>query len=108
MSDIQATLAERGKNYGSYEDHARITQNLKLVMMESKNWDALPNHLRETLEMVAHKVGRILNGDHRYLDSIRDCVGYLKLSQDIMEATPGTTDARVSYVVRGTDGWELR
>jgi hypothetical protein len=102
---IDATLAERGNNYGSYEDHARITQSIKVAMMDSKNWFEMPDHLRETLEMLAHKIGRILNGDHKYLDSVRDCVGYLKLSQEIMEKTNGTTDAKVSYVVRTEEGW---
>lgn len=107
MTDqISKTLEERGERYGSYEEHARITQNIKASMQCSPNWMSLPDHLRETLEMAAHKLGRLLNGNHQYLDTVRDLVGYFKLSQDIMEATDGTEDARVSYVVRSEGEWK--
>jgi len=77
-------------------------------MQFSTNWGLLPDHLKETLEMLAHKIGRMLNGDPNYLDTMRDIVGYAKLSQDIMEQTDGTTDAKVSYVVRVNGEWEAK
>jgi hypothetical protein len=77
-------------------------------MRGSKNWASLPPHLTETLEMLAHKIGRMLNGDPNYLDTMRDIVGYAKLSQDIMQATDGTTDAKVSYVVRVEGEWRAK
>ena len=94
--NINDTLDCRARTYGNYEDHARITQNIKAAMADSRNWDDLSAHLKETLEMLAHKVGRILNGEQNYIDSVRDCVGYLKLSQIIMERTEGATDVSVS------------
>jgi hypothetical protein len=85
---IDATLAERGSRYGSFDEHARITQAIKAAMIDSPNWARLAPDQREALEMVAHKVGRILNGDPDYHDSWHDIVGYTKLVADRLEAEP--------------------
>ena len=82
MIDITTTLNERGARYGSYDNHARITQNITRAMQDSPNWDCLADDQKETLEMVAHKIGRILNGDPDYDDSWVDIVGYAKLVAD--------------------------
>ena len=79
VTDIDATLAERGGRYGSFAEHARITQAIKRAMIDSPNWATLPDDMRETLEMLAHKTGRILNGDPLYHDSWHDIIGYTKL-----------------------------
>lgn len=76
---IDQTLAERGSRYGEFVDHAAITQNIKSVMSTGNNWDSLDNDQRECLEMVAHKIGRILNGDPDYIDSWTDIIGYTRL-----------------------------
>ena len=80
--DISQTLEERGTRYGSYESHARITQRIKEAMADSPNWQNLDHDMKETLEMVAHKIGRILNGDPFYHDSWHDIIGYTKLVAD--------------------------
>ena len=86
LNDINATLAERGTRYGSFDEHARITQNLKRAMIDSPNWQALSDDQREALEMVQHKIGRILNGDPNYHDSWHDIIGYTKLIADRLAA----------------------
>lgn len=86
MTDIAATLVQRGSRYGSFDGHARITQNLKRAMADSPNWNDLADDQRETLEMVAHKIGRILNGDPDYDDSWVDIAGYAKLVADRLQA----------------------
>ena len=80
--DIDATLAERGSRYGTFIGHATITQQIKLPMHKSPNWDKLTPDQKECLEMIAHKIGRILNGDPNYHDSWHDIVGYTKLVAD--------------------------
>lgn len=79
---IDSTLAERGARYGVYTDHAQITQDMKAVMHKTPKWGGLAAHQKETLEMIAHKIGRILNGDPDYHDSWHDIVGYTKLTAD--------------------------
>lgn len=82
MNDIAQTLAERGKRYGEFDEHARITQNIKRAMADSPNWQTLADDQKEALEMIAHKIGRILNGDPNYHDSWHDILGYTQLAAD--------------------------
>lgn len=79
MSNIDTTLDERGKRYGEFDEHARVTQNIKDAMASGRNWCDLAPDQREALEMTAHKIGRILNGDPDYPDSWHDIAGYIRL-----------------------------
>jgi hypothetical protein len=80
-NDISLTLEERGKRYGSFHNQATISQCIKSVMRQG-NWEKLDDDQRECLEIVAHKIARILNGDPNYHDSWHDIVGYAKLVAD--------------------------
>lgn len=84
MSDVDVTLNERGTRYGDFAGHAAISQGIKRVMQSSKNWQKLRDDQKESLEMTAHKIGRILNGDPDYKDSWHDIVGYNKLVDDTL------------------------
>jgi hypothetical protein len=79
MSDLEKTLAERGAVYGRFVDHAEISQSLKRVMRAAPGWQELPDDMREALEMVQHKVARILNGNPDHVDSWHDIAGYVAL-----------------------------
>lgn len=83
--DIAATLTRRGSRYGVFESHASITQRLKETMKATPNWPKLSDDQKESLEMVAHKIGRILNGDPDYDDSWVDIAGYTKLVADRLQ-----------------------
>jgi len=86
MTDtITATLTERGKRYGTFVGHAKITQDLKHVMHVHPGWIKLADDQKEALEMVAHKIGRILNGDPDYDDSWVDIAGYATLVAERLE-----------------------
>ena len=82
MSAIDKTLDERGQRYGAFTGHAHVTQLLKRAMGRHPGWRKLADDQREALEMTAHKIGRILNGDPDYHDSWHDIVGYAKLPAD--------------------------
>jgi hypothetical protein len=84
MTDIADTLKERGKRYGDFKGHARITQDIKRAMKSSGGWLALTDDKKECLDMLAHKIGRILNGDPEYHDSWHDMTGYTKLVADTL------------------------
>ncbi len=84
---IDAMLTERGARYGKFQDHAEITQDLKAVMWNFEKDGKNPFHhmacdQRESLEMIQHKIGRILNGDPNFIDSWDDICGYAKLVAD--------------------------
>ena len=74
-----ALLAERGKTHGDYAVHAKITQTLRSVMHAAPNWSKLSAVQKETLDMNAHKVGRILSGDPDHVDHWDDIAGYARL-----------------------------
>lgn len=79
---VEQTLLNREKKYGSFRERAQITQRLKNVMDVAKNWQYLSDAKKEALEMIAVKIGRILNGDPNYKDSWHDIIGYVKLVDD--------------------------
>ena len=76
---INSMLAERGRRYGQFQHHAEISQTLKCVIQNTSGWNRLADDQKEALEMVMHKVARILNGDPNYFDSWRDVAGYSEL-----------------------------
>lgn len=80
--DIKDVLEERGKLYGAFAFNSKTSQELKDVMRNSQGWQALANDQREALEMAAHKIGRILNGNPDYVDSWVDIAGYTQLVAD--------------------------
>jgi hypothetical protein len=87
QGNIVATLTERGHRYGKFSGHAQVTQELKRVM--SRHAAALNKTFTdsqwESLEMIAHKIGRIVNGDPDYADSWIDIAGYAKLVADELQ-----------------------
>lgn len=84
-TDVSVVLAERGTRYGAFTGHAAITQRLKADMVATPKWSKLVPDQMEALEMIAHKIGRILNGDPDYADSWIDIAGYAKLVSDRLE-----------------------
>lgn len=78
-TNIQHTLLERGNRYGKFSGHAEVTQSIKECMHVAPNWAKINDSQREALEMIAHKIGRILNGDPNYDDSWVDIAGYAQL-----------------------------
>jgi hypothetical protein len=80
-------LAERGTRYGPFTGQAEISQQLKGVVRSfeaSRGRDLDPDQ-REALEMICHKMARILNGDPNYHDSWADIAGYARLVADRLE-----------------------
>lgn len=75
-------LAERGARYGDFKEHAEITWAIKGAMRDTSQWHKLTPMHKEALDMIAHKIGRILNGDPNYDDNWADIAGYAKLVAD--------------------------
>lgn len=86
-NDLTTILEERGSRYGTFTGHAQITWELKSVI----NWaivkrsKTLAPDQREALDMICHKIGRIVNGDPDYADSWTDIAGYAQLVADRLE-----------------------
>lgn len=82
MTDIRETLNERHNTHGDYGDHADTTQKLKDVIRSGRTYGSLNAHERETLDMIAHKIGRIVSGNPHFHDHWHDIAGYATLSAD--------------------------
>jgi hypothetical protein len=90
-TDVDKTLAERGSRYGVFTGHAQITVELKRVIrlhLNARN-KSLADDQQEALDMICHKIGRIINGDPNYADSWVDIAGYAKLISDRLETGVG-------------------
>lgn len=83
-TSVDKTLAERGNRYGSFSGHAAVTQDLKNTIVRHLRYrnKELPPSQQEALDMICHKIGRIINGDNNYADSWHDIAGYAKLVDD--------------------------
>jgi hypothetical protein len=90
MADaLTTTLTERGNRYGPFVGHAEITQKLKTVIADGlqKRCKTIDPDQQEALDMICHKIGRIVNGDPDYDDSWVDIAGYAKLVADRLQGT---------------------
>ena len=83
MSDIEMTLADRQKTHGSFAVHAQTTQLLKATI-NSKLTDRgvwLSDEHQEALDMICHKIGRIVAGNPDNTDHWHDIAGYATLGE---------------------------
>lgn len=85
-SDTIDLVTERGKTHGRFEDHACCTQRLKeqlveqLFNRERRGQPKLTDMQLESLEMILHKIGRIVAGDANFQDHWDDIAGYAKIA----------------------------
>mgnify|MGYP000524122749 CR=1 FL=1 len=86
---IEKTLKQRGSIYGAFSDNAETSQIMKQTMRQAKNWNELSYAQQEALEMVQHKISRMLNGNHNYQDNVVDILGYTELMFKDMKAKNG-------------------
>jgi hypothetical protein len=78
---VSKTLKQREKTHGNFTTHALISQSLKAVMRDHGIYELAPDQ-SEALEMIAHKIARILNGDPNHHDHWHDIAGYSTLIAD--------------------------
>lgn len=78
---IKETIADRGSRYGAFEDHAYVTQQIKFMYQYGDGYIDMSSAHREALDMIAHKLGRIICGDPNYADSWHDIAGYAILGE---------------------------
>jgi hypothetical protein len=81
---IHTILEQRGSRYGDFNDHAKLAQNLKnqLAKVGFYKKDKFKSIHKEAVDMILHKLARIVNGDPDYDDSWVDIAGYATLVAD--------------------------
>lgn len=83
--NIQEILKEREKTHGDFSEHAIITQAIKSCYKITDSYDRLSSPQREALDMIAHKIGRILAGNPYIKDHWDDIAGYATLVSERIE-----------------------
>ena len=76
---IERLLELRRETHGDFEEHAMITQSIKKVLRSHAYVENLNSSQIESLDMIAHKIGRILAGNPNEPDHWRDIAGYATL-----------------------------
>jgi hypothetical protein len=87
VPDVNATLDARAENYGKFKDGAALMQALKrtLAAHAAKHDKTFADDQWEALEMIVHKIGRIVNGNPDVVDHWVDIAGYATLVADRLE-----------------------
>ena len=85
MTDINNILDERGNRYGDFSSNATTTQLIKQAINLGDTTYKLSFYQRESFELIAVKISRIVNGDANYMDSWIDIVGYAQLVIDKLQ-----------------------
>lgn len=83
-TDIKAVLAEREKTHGSFALHSFCTQELKAVINQHlmEQGRCLDPDMQEAVDMICHKLGRIVAGNPGHADHWTDVAGYATLIAD--------------------------
>ena len=73
---IEEILKEREKTHGSFAIHSGVSQQLKVIVHYSGGWLNLNHMQREAVEMILHKIARIIAGNCNTKDHWDDIAGY--------------------------------
>jgi len=75
MTDLN--IPNRDQQHGGMQAVGGVSQKIKIAMRAGQNWPLLTNGEQEALDMIAHKIARILSGaesqDHEHWE---DVAGY--------------------------------
>ena len=72
-------IEERSKTHGDYPSKAKMIQEVKDRLRNTQNWPDLKPEMKESLDLVCTKIGRILYGDFKTKDHWDDIGGYVEL-----------------------------
>jgi len=84
---VDKILDDRHETYGYFINQATVSQEFKKILfheLAARNKDLAPDQI-EALEMILHKIARIVNGDEDHIDSWHDISGYATLVADRLE-----------------------
>lgn len=87
----QETLATRASSHGDFIENGAYMQGFKTMCRNAPNWIAirpdatiLQPFQKEAIDMICHKLGRILCGDPNFVDHWHDIAGYATLVENIL------------------------
>ena len=86
-TNVDEVLDQRALDYGAFKDGAALMQGMKRLLADhaQKHSKTFADDQWEALEMIVHKIGRIVNGNPDKVDHWTDIAGYAKLVADRLE-----------------------
>lgn len=78
---VNDLLATRSSTHGSFSENGFIAQELKRVFRSSGGWPSLSCGQKESLDLIATKISRILSGRANFADHWDDIMGYADLGK---------------------------
>lgn len=86
-ADVNETLDERAQDYGKFKDGAALMQGIKRLLADHARVHdkTFADDQWEALEMIVHKIARIVNGNPDKVDSWVDIAGYATLIADRLQ-----------------------
>lgn len=86
-TDVDETLDNRAQDYGKFKDGAALMQGIKRLLADhaAKHNKTFADDQWEALEMIVHKMARIVNGNPDKVDSWVDIAGYATLVADRLQ-----------------------
>ena len=86
-TNIDETLDARAQDYGKFKDGAALMQGIKRLLADhaASHDKTFADDQWEALEMIVHKIGRIVNGNPDKVDHWVDIAGYAKLIADRLQ-----------------------
>jgi phosphoribosylanthranilate isomerase len=87
VTAVDTVLDQRAVDYGAFKDGAALMQGIKRLLADhaQKHGKTFADDQWEALEMIVHKMGRIVNGNPDKVDHWTDIAGYAKLVADRLE-----------------------
>ena len=87
---VDNVVDERAITYGKFENLAEVWQRFKDSLhyfLITRNKYLAPDQ-QEAMELIFHKLARIVNGDPDHIDNWKDIAGYATLVADRIEGYP--------------------
>lgn len=78
---VQDTLVARQSVHGDFALNARISQDLKQLFCKYDGYSGLSDIARESLDLIATKLSRILSSGQGHADNWHDIAGYATLAE---------------------------
>lgn len=82
-NSVEVTLSIRPTTHGDFSVNSEISQAMKDIV-RSHDYE-LNDVQKEALDMIVHKISRILAGNPNTKDHWHDIAGYAKLAEDRIE-----------------------
>lgn len=84
-------LNEREKTHGDYGENSGVAQGIKTLMHYSPGWERMTKAQRESIDLIATKLGRLSAGNPAEVDHWKDIAGYAMLGGIWTGAKPETS-----------------